>query len=521
MKFHTTILALLLGGFLVAGGESPDGAMAHGEMETRDHGHGAVNFPVSCNQEAQQAIETGLAQLHHMMYEQARPYFEAATEADPECAMAHWGIAMSSFQPLWHPTPKEGLERGQAALQKARELEASSEREDGYIAAVEAFFTDPEPPRESRALDHEARVEAWKAAQRELHEAYPEDVDAAAFYALAEVSYAQTQFSPDEERDYTRQLLAGALLEEYLQNYPEHPGLYHYLIHAYDSPALAPKAEAIAREYAELAPETVHAQHMASHIFVRLGHWEEAVEADERAAAAASRVMDEAPHASAHYVHSLDYMMYGYLQLGDEGQARETLQRVRELDELYAAPFAAYNAAALQARYYLEQEKWEEAAELEPGTPALLEWEEFPQAVALIHYARGLGAVRSGDLDQAETESARIEELVGTLRDKEDDYWAYLTEALGKAVDGWILYERGDTEEGLALMSEAADLEDSMDKHPTTPGEVLPVRELYGELLLKEDRPAEAREAFEASLERTPNRRNALAGLERAGVAAQ
>ncbi len=385
MKLHTIILAVLVSGFLSFGFEHPL------QGEARDtHEHGVVTLPVSCNQEAQQAIETGLAQLHHMMYEQARPYFEAAAEADPECAMAHWGIAMTSFQPPWHPTSEEGLERGQVAVARAREIGPATEREEGYIAAAEAFFTDPEPPRESRALDHEARVEAWKTAQRELHEAYPEDVDAAAFYALAEVCYAQTQFSPDEERDYTRQLRAGALIEIYLQEHPEHPGLYHYLIHAYDSPALAPKAEGIAREYAELAPETVHAQHMASHIFVRLGLWE------------------------------------------------------------------------------------------------------------------------------AETESARIDELVGTLRDREDDYWASMTEALGKAVDAWILYEGGETEQALALMSEASDLEDSMDKHPTTPGEVLPVRELYGELLLNEGRPEEAREAFEAALERTPNRRNALAGLEEA-----
>ena len=272
----------------------------------------------------------------------------------------------------------------------------------------------------------------------------------------------------------------------------------------------------MAREYDKLAPDTVHALHMPSHIFVRLGHWEETAQWNERSAAAALRDMVDDFHASAHYVHALDYMMYAYLQLGDEQQAQDTLERVQAVDDMWAAAFAAYNIAAPQARYYLEQQKWEQAATLEPRHPDVLPWDDFPAGEALFYYARGLGAARIGELDQAETERDRIEELVQTLRDADDMYWAYMTEALGKAVDAWILYERGETEDALSLMSEAADLEDSMDKHPTTPGEVLPVRELYGELLLKEGRPEEARAAFEASLERTPNRRNALAGLERA-----
>ncbi len=477
---------------------------------------GVVNFPISCNEKAQQEFETGLAQLHHMMYEQARPYFEAAAKADPSCAMAHWGIAMTSFQPLWHPTSPEGLERGKAAVAKARELGAPTEREKRYIAAVAAFFTDPEPPRESPARDHEARIKAWLEAQRELHKSYPEDVDAAAFYALAEVCYAMTQFSPHEERDFTRELRAGALIEEYFDDHPKHPGLYHYLLHAYDSAELAHKALEAARGYDKLAPNTPHALHMPSHIFVRLGYWEETAEWNERSAEAALRQLEEDGHASAHYIHALDYMMYAYLQMGDEEKAKETLRKVQGIDEMWPASFAAYNIAAPQARYYLEQQMWEEAARLEPGKPAVLSWEDFPAAEAIFYYARGLGAARSGDLEQAEIDRDEIRKRVETLRAADDAYWAYMTEALGKAVEAWILYEQGETEKALPLMSEAADLEDSMDKHPTTPGEVLPVRELYADLLLKEERFEQAKAAFEASLQRTPNRRNALAGLEMA-----
>lgn len=483
--------------------------------EEHRRAHGVVDFPISGSPQAQDLFEKGLAHLHHMMYEQARPYFEAAAAIDPECAMAYWGIAMTSFQPLWHPTSEEGLERGKAAVQRAVEIGAPTERERGYIDAVKAFFTDPDPAKPDRPSDHEARVRAWKQAHRALHESFPDDVDAAAFYALAEVCYATAQFSPMEEADYSRQRRAGALLEELIKDVPEHPGLFHYLIHAYDSTELAHKAEEVARGYDQIAPNSTHALHMPSHIFVRLGYWDETTEWNERSAEAALRQSTFDHHASAHYVHALDYMMYGYLQLGDEENARKTLERVREADEIWPASFAGYNTAATQVRYYLEQGLWEDAAELEPRIPAAFPWEDFPAGDALFHYARGLGAARVGNLSQAEAERDRIAACVSDLRDDGDLYWASMTDALGKAVEAWILYERGDSEEAIALMREAADLEDSMDKHPTTPGEVLPVRELYGELLLLEGRASEARAAFEASLARTPDRRNALHLLER------
>jgi tetratricopeptide (TPR) repeat protein len=490
-----------------------------GAAWAQQHELGTVSFPTSCNERAQEHIQSGVAQLHHMMYEQARPHFQTAAKADASCAMAHWGVAMTSFQPLWHPTSDENLARGKAAAAQARTLGAPTAREAGYIAAVDAFFTDPDPPAPDRPSDHEARVNAWMEAQRQLHERHRDDVDAAAFHALAQVAYAMTQFSPDEEHDYARERQAGALLEGYLEKHPEHPGLHHYLIHAYDSPELAHKAEKVARAYDDLAPETPHALHMPSHIFVRLGEWEETIDQNERSAAAARRQMEIDPHAVLHYVHALDYVMYGYLQTGDEQKAGETLARVRAVEHAHPVSAYAYGLAAPQARYYLEQRKWKKAAALEPRQPDIVAWEDFPAAEALFFYARGLGAARSGDLPRAEAERDRIKTAVATLREEGDDYWAYMTEALASAVNAWILYERGDTERALALMRKAADLEDSMDKHPITPGEVLPVRELYGELLLREGRMKEARIAFETSLERTPNRRNALAGLEKAGRA--
>ncbi|TVQ50900.1 MAG: tetratricopeptide repeat protein [Phycisphaerales bacterium] len=489
---------------------------AHEEHRQR---HGVVNFPVSCSEQAQDLIEKGLAHLHHMMYEQARPYFQAAATIDDDCVMAHWGVAMTSFQPLWHPTPDQDLARGKRAFERALEIGPPTERERGYINAVKAFFTDPEPPAESRADDHEARVKAWKTAQRKLHEAHPDDVDAAAFYALAEVCYAMTQFSPAREHDYERERLAGALLEKYLEDHPKHPGLFHYLIHAYDSTELAPKAETIAREYDQLAPDSVHALHMPSHIFVRLGHWEETAEWNERSADAAARIMHVDQQASAHYVHALDYMMYGYLQLEDNENASKTLDRVRNVEEIWPAHFAGYNTAATQVRYYLEQHKWEDAANMPVRIPETFPWDDFPKALALFHFARGLGAARIGNVYQADEEHERIKQAVQQLRDQGDRYWAYMAEALGKAVKAWTLYERGETEDAVALMRDAAELEDSMDKHPTTPGEVLPIYELLGDMLHQLGRADEAIEAYEASLKRTPNRRNAIKGIERAKAA--
>jgi tetratricopeptide (TPR) repeat protein len=507
MRYRTLLTAIL--GILLSAGPT----MAQQE----DQELGEVDFPISCNDEAQEQFELGLLQLHHMMYSQGQEHFAAAAESDAQCAMAHWGIAMTSFQPLWHPTSEEGLERGQAAVQEARQIGAPTEREQAHIAAVEAFFTDPVPPAPSRPADHEARVIAWKEAQRELHEAHREDADAAAFYALAKVAYAQTQFSPEEEPDFGRQREAGVLLLSYLDHHPEHPGLHHYLLHAYDSAELAPGAEEVAEAYDNLAPDTPHALHMPSHIFVRLGQWEETAELNERSAEAALRLAEVDPRAGGYYIHALDYAMYAYLQMGDEERARKTLERIQNLEDgMPPVLTIAYGVAAPQARYYLEQQRWEEAARLEPRSPDVIEWEAMPAADALFHYARGLGAARTGNLEQAEAERDRIAAAVRALREEGDEYWAHMTEALGQAVEAWILYERGETERALALISEAADLEDSMEKHPITPGEVLPVRELYGDMLLREGRTGEARAAYEASLERTPNRRYAQAGLERA-----
>lgn len=502
------LFSFLIGTFLLLPQYSM--SQSHSDAEL-----GLVEFKISCNKKAQEEFTSGLAQLHHMMYQEARPHFQRAAKADKNCAMAWWGLAMTRFQPLWHPSGPEDLKAGKEEINKASKIGASTERERDFIATAEAFFTDPEPPASDPTSDHEARVKAWMESLKGLHAKYPEDEDAAAFYALSEVAYAMTQFSPAEERDYTREKCAGAILERFLEDHPDHPGLFHYLIHAYDSPLLAPKAEEVARKYDKLAPETPHALHMPSHIFVRLGKWKETAEWNERSAKAALHHAANG-HISLHYPHALDYLMYAYLQLGNEEKAKETLTKAHSIGAVQPHFASAYGVAAPQARFYLEQQKWKEAAELEPAKPDVINWKDFPGALAIFHYARGLGAARSGDLKQAKAEQDQIDAYVKAMNEAGDEYWAHMTGAMAKAVDAWILYEEGKTDEALRLMAEAAEMEESMDKHPITPGEILPVRELYGELLLREGQPEKAIEAFNVSLERTPNRRYALKGIEAA-----
>ncbi len=485
----------------------------HGQTTHATSEYGVVNFTTTCSDEAQVRFEKGLAHLHHMMYSHARSHFREAAEADETCAMAHWGVAMTAFQPLWAPSSDEDLKLGKESAAKALSIGSDDARENNFIRAVNAFFADPDPPAADRPGDHEKRVRNWLDAQREIYDENPDDVEAAAFYALSEIAYAMTQFSPHTERDFTRERKAGGLMDQMLDQYPEHPGLFHYLIHAYDSPSLAHLAEEAARKYDQLAPDTPHALHMPSHIFVRLGLWEDTADWNERSAEAAL----QHPYnglTSLHYPHALDYVMYAYLQMGEYGQASNTLERILEIEAAQPHFGSAYGIAAPQARYLMEQGLWEDAANLEANQPEAVNWENFPAASALFHYARGIGAARTGDAEQARAESEQIKRAVERLRESGDIYWLNMTEPLAMAIDAWILYEQGDSRAALELIDQAARQEEAMDKHPITPGEIYPVRELQAEMLLLNGQSEEARVAYEKSLERTPNRLNAVRGVE-------
>ena len=464
--------------------------------------HGRVELETSCQQAAAEHLNTGTTLLHHMMYEQAEAAFQEAFLADPACAMAQWGIAMTQLHPLWAPPTEQELFNGREAVDRARQLEPGSERERAYIDAISAFFhTDG---------SFAERLAAWEAGQKSLHEAYPDDVDAAAFYALSRLATA-----PRNDKSFAAQAEAGAMLEDLLKKAPRHPGLFHYTIHAYDNPVLADKATRVAREYDHLAPEIPHALHMPSHIFVRQGSWDDVISWNRRSADAALKNPVKGA-TSMHFAHAMDYLVYAHLQRGMDDEARADLKELMALDNFQPVLAAAYALAAGPARVALERRDWGEAAALPVREPGSLNWEAFPAAESITWFAKGLGAARSGDTEAARAAVSRLGELHGALTAAGESYWAVLTEAQQKAVDAWVKYEAGDKEEGLRLMREAADTEDSVDKHPVTPSAVLPARELLGEMLLLENRPGEALEAFEASLAISRNRLNSLSGAGRA-----
>lgn len=469
-----------------------------------DQQYGEVDFPTSCSDEAQEAFDTGIALLHHMMYEQAAGHFSAAAEADASCAMAHWGIAMTQLRPLWAPPTEQEFEKGRSAVERAKALEAPTDREQQYVDAIATYYETAED------ATHREGIQAWEEAQKDLHEAFPDDVDATAFYALSHLATA-----PPEDDTYAHQRRAGALLEALFDEAPEHPGLFHYLIHAYDNPVLAEEAIEVAREYDKLAPEVPHALHMPTHIFVRLGIWSDVIEWNRRSADAALRQSPE-EYTSLHHVHALDYMVYAYLQRGQDQKAKEALQEILEVDTYQPHPASAYGIAAAKARLALERRQWGEAAELPLRVHDTYPWDNFPEHEAITYWARGLGAAKAGDLDAARAAVQTLEDLHQRTLEKGEDYWATLVDVRATTISAWITYAEGDYDRALTLMRDAADLEDSVDKHPITPSEVLPARELLGDMLRALDRPEQAIEAYEAALDVSPNRFNSLYGAGRA-----
>ncbi len=468
---------------------------------------GVVEFSNSCKPEAAETINSSVALLHHMMYAQAEQELLKVLEIDPDCAMAYWGIAMTQFHPLWAPPSKKELKKGHEAAMKANELKPGTPREQSYVDAVAAFYTDWD------TTDHKSRIQAWSDGQKNVLDANPEDVNAGAFYSLSLLATA-----PKADKSFKNQKAAGALLEKLHKQYPEHPGLFHYTIHAYDNPVLAKRAVPVARDYDKIAPDVPHALHMPSHIFVRLGMWPETITWNIRSADSAKRQSTDTM--SLHYIHAVDYLMYAYLQQGQYQKAVELLNKVNSIKDYQDSFASAYGIAAAQARYPLERAEWAEAASLGTRTHASFPWDKHPQYEAITYYAKGLGAARNGDVEGAKKNKAKLDELYQNTVDSGDKYWGVIVDAQRQTVDAWITYASGDKEQGLLMMSEAADLEDSMDKHPVTPGAVMPARDMYGDMLIMSDRPADALAAYEASLKISPNRYYALYGAGRAAEAA-
>jgi hypothetical protein len=463
--------------------------------------HGTVDLTISCGEVAQELFNNGLALMHHMMYTQAEQEFAAAAQAAPDCAMAQWGIAMSYIHPLWGERPTDAdLQKGQAAVERALQQKNLPEKEKAYILAVSRFY---EGWENTGYLD---QLKAFEAGYKQAHQAYPDEVEAAAFYALGQLGTA-----PKTDNTFAKQKEAGALLEQLHAKHPNHPGLFHYIIHAYDNPLLARQAVKVSREYERIAPDVPHALHMPSHIFIRLGQWTDAVDWNMRSADAALRQSSKEA-VSMHYPHALDYMAYGYLQQGRDKKSQEVMEKMRQIPG-YAPSFAtAYALAAIPARHALERGKWAEAAALPVRSPENFAWYNYPGAEAITHFAKGIGGARSGNTAVAEEAITSLDKLRTQLSSSGDTYWAAQAEAQQLAVQAWLEYQKGDKNKALSMMREAADKEDALDKHPVTPGAILPARELLGDMLLLSKKPAEAMLAYEASLKVSPKRYNSLYG---------
>jgi hypothetical protein len=479
------------------------------EQHKHDMGEklGRVNFTVSCNSSAQQQFNRAVALLHSFWYEEAEKGFVEVTKTDPKCGMGYWGIAMSSYHPVWAPPVAGELRSGMAATQKANAVGARTQRERDYIAAIAGFYKDADK------FDHRTRALAYEKAMEQLYLHYPKDHEAAVFYALALLGTAQPT-----DKTYANQKKAAEILNKILSAEPEHPGVAHYLIHSFDYPALAPLALSAARSYARIAPSSPHALHMPSHIFTRLGLWQESIESNIASAAAAKNYAARMHPGAASFdqLHAMDYLAYAYLQTARDEKVKEIVDNLYAINKVDANNFAAaYAFAAIPARYALERRQWSEAAALKVH-PADFPWNNFSYAEAMIYFARSLGASRSGDTAGASKDIERLVAIQRSLADAKESYWATQVEIQRRAAAAWLAHAEGKQEEGLKLMRSAADLEDSTEKNPVTPGAIVPARELLGELLLELREPQQALKEFEASLIVSPNRFNGLYDAARA-----
>jgi hypothetical protein len=415
--------------------------------------------------------------------------------------MAWWGVAMSYVHPLWAPPTAEELQRGREAAARAQKVGAKSARERGFIDAIATFYAD------SDRLDHGTRMAGYERAMSEVERANPDDREAAIFHALALLGVA----SP-KDKTYSNQRRAAEILNRVLPEQPQHPGVAHYIIHSFDYPELAELALPAARTYAKLAPGSPHALHMPSHIFTRLGLWDESIATNIASAGKARRYTERTMPGATSFdeLHAIDYLVYAYLQEGKTEEARklvEQVARVTKIDEAnhFAAAFAI---AAVPARFALERREWREAAALE--TPTVIDWRSSPQAEANIHFARGVGAARSGDLAVANEVLARLNDLRQALLDRKDAYWADQVEIQRLAVAAWLARAEQAPAKALKLMRAAAELEAATEKHPVTPGAILPAREQLAEMLLDDGEREAALAEAQLVLRDAPNRRNAL-----------
>ncbi len=486
------------------------------DYHTGQHAHGGdaealgtVDFRVSCTEPSRAAFDRALGFMHHMMYEEARRAFEAIVESDPECAMARWGVATTLFQPLWPTRPSaEELQRGRRQIEEALANPPRSERERRLLAATQAFFGGP------ATADWWTRLRQWAEGMEMAYRAHPDDLDVAALYALSRLALGPVADDPAALHGE-----AEAVLRRVHDREPTHPGASHYTIHANDAVGRAERSLDIVRSYSHIAPELPHALHMPTHIFVRLGEWPEVIDWNRRSAdAALNYPAGEAT--SHHYPHATDYLVYAFLQQGEDEKARAVVEETLSKTSYQRSFVSAFHMASVPARYAVERRQWAEAAVLEPRQPGYLPWDEAVWAEGLTWLARGLGALHTADLAGAREAEARLAALRGAAEAAGEAAFATYIEIDRLILAGWMARADGDAESAVRLISKAAELEGSVEKHPVTPGALLPPYEALGDLLLDLGRPGEALEAYVASAKVWPKRYNTLLGATRAAAAA-
>jgi tetratricopeptide (TPR) repeat protein len=466
-------------------------------QEDADQKLGTVHFATSCNDTAQRRFDRAMRYQHSFWYSESRDIYEEALKADPECAIAYWGIALSLLNNPHGAVPAPNLPLGLSAIEKAKAIGAKTQRERDYVDALSTMYVDYDK------VPHQVRVLSYLKAMETLAAKYPDDDEAQIFYAIT----LNVAASP-ADKTYASQLKGAAILEPIWQRQPRHPGIAHYLIHLYDYPAIAAKGLPAALRYSKIAPNAPHAQHMPSHIFTRVGYWKESVAANlasVQAAKAEKELGDQ--------LHGQDYLVYAYLQLGQDKQARAAV------DEIVAAKpdpdsfGAAFAMAASPARYMIERGDWTGAASLEVRPS------KFPHVVAITHFARAIGAARSGNSAAAKADAARLVEIRDRLREAKNNYWAGQVDVQQQVANAWILYADGQYDDALQAMSAAVEAEDGTEKSPVTPGSLAPARELYGYMLLDHGMANEALAAFETTMAKEPNRFNGYAGAAKAAQA--
>ena len=466
---------------------------------------GTVSFTASIPSNLQKDFNTGIALLHSFEYDEAEKVFAKIIDKAPDCAMAYWGVAMSNFHPLWFPPTPAELKKGSEAVTIANSIHNKTNREAAYIEAIGKFYDHADQ------FGHSLRVSNFEKAMEKIYNDYPDDIEAGIFYALALDAAADLS-----DKTYANQRKAFEILKPLFEKQPLHPGIAHYIIHNCDNPALGELALPAARKYASIAPASAHAQHMPSHIFTRLGLWDECIQSNLISVSSAQCYAEKAK-IKGHWdeeLHGMDYLVYAYLQKGDDKSAKQQVDYLESFNEVYPVNFkTAYAFAAIPARYALEKKNWKQAAALKIH-PQNFPWKNYPWQEAIFHFARLLGNVHLNQLDSAQKELSILKSLYDALNNQQNKEMEAAQVAVQiKASEAWINFKQGNNEKALQLMQAAADMEDKMEKHPVTPGPVLPSRELLGELLLEMNKPSLAFEVFQENLRLHPYRLNGLNGL--------